>query len=369
MNLIQLIGVGDNNYNNLKENIAALLSNQTSKRDVVLEEVNDIDTIMEFNLNSIPALAVNGRIIFEQNASLLTKERLREIIAPYIRKVNMKNILVPTDFSEVAGSAFDFAYDLAATNNGSVKVIHVSHPSFDTANPMGTYVPGTFEGIKRGQLAQFLNRIPNGEEEQGGAESIALTSEVVIGFASEEIIRYSKEADVDMIVMGTTGEGGFLNKLVGSVSSRVAQQAWCPVMLIPQGHKKTKFDNILYASNHQAIDEVMIREMVDFALLHEANIHLLHVKESTKAANLKVIRKAFERIVITSAPNLSYQYTIVGSKSAYQGIQRYIQQNDIDLMSVVTAHRGFVEDLFHKSVTKKLVFNLNIPLLVMHWDQ
>ncbi len=368
MNLIQLIGVGDNNYNNLKENIAALLSNQTSKRDVVLEEVNDIDTIMEFNLNSIPALAVNGRIIFEQNASLLTKERLREIIAPYIRRVNMKNILVPTDFSEVAGAAFDFAYDLAATNKGSVKVIHVSHPSFDTANPMGTYIPGSFEGIKREQLAQFLNRIPSEEDRKDIAEPISLTSEVVIGFASEEIIRYSKEADVDMIVMGTTGEGGFLNKLVGSVSSRVAQQAWCPVMLIPEGHKKTKFDNILYASNHQAIDEVMIREMIDFALLHEANIHLLHVKENTKA-NFKVIQKAFEQIAITSAPNLSYQYTIVESKSAYQGIQRYIQKNDIDLMSVVTAHRGFVEDLFHKSLTKKLVFNLNIPLLVMHWDQ
>lgn len=365
MNLIQLIGVGDNNYNNLKENIAALLSNQTSKRDVVLEEVNDIDTIMEFNLSSIPALAVNGRIIFEQNASLLTKEKLREIIAPYIRRVNMKNILVPTDFSEVAGAAFDFAYDLAATNKGSVKVIHVSHPSFDTANPMGTYVPGSFEGIKRGQLAQFLTRLP---DEKVGPEPIPLTSEVVIGFASEEIIRYSKEADVDMIVMGTTGEGGFLNKLVGSVSSRVAQQAWCPVMLIPQGHQKVSFDNILYASNHQAIDEVMIREMIDFALLHEANIHLLHVKENAKA-NFKVIQQAFEQIALASAPNLSYQYTIVESKSAYEGIQQYIQQHEIDLMSVVTAHRGFVEDLFHKSLTKKLVFNLNIPLLVMHLDQ
>ncbi len=368
MNLIQLIGVGDNNYNNLKENIAALLSNQVSKKDVILEEVNDIDTIMEFNLNSIPALAVNGRVVFEQNASLLTKEKLREIIAPYIRRVNMKNILVPTDFSEVAGAAFDFAYGLAKANEGNLKVIHVSHPSFDTANPMGTYIPGSFEGIKRDQLAQFLTRLPAEKEGQEETHTVSLASEVVIGFASEEIIRYSKEADVDMIVMGTTGEGGFLNKLVGSVSSRVAQQAWCPVMLIPQGHKKTSFNNILYASNHQAIDEVMIREMIDFALLHEANIHLLHVKENAKA-NFKVIQQAFEQIVMTSAPNLSYQYTVVESKSAYQGIQRYIQQHDIDLLSVVTAHRGFVEDLFHKSLTKKLVFNLNIPLLVMHMDQ
>ena len=108
--------------------------------------------------------------------------------------------------------------------------------------------------------------------------------------------------------------------------------------------------------------------MVDFAVFHQANIHLLHVKEKNKAT-FKVAKSVFEEIAINSAPNLSYSYTIVESQSVFEGIQTYIKKHDIDLLSIVTSHRGFVEDLFHKSLTKRLVFQLDIPLLVLHFDR
>jgi len=368
MNLIQLIGVGDNNYNDLKKSIANLLSNQASPRKVVMEEVNDIDTIMEFNLNAIPALAINGKVLYEQNGNLLSQEKLADLIGPYMRQVHVQNILVPTDFSAVAAEAFDFAYQLALANQGSIRLVHISHPSFDTMNPMGTYVPGSFEDIKRRQLQEFLKAANQRNRGNSTSKPIPVAAEVAIGFATEEIIRMSKEPGTDMIVMGTTGEGGFLNKLVGSVSSRVAQQAWCPVMLIPKKYKPKPFRNILYASNNQAMDEVMIREMVDFAVFHQANIHLIHVKEKNNT-EFKVAKSVFEEIVLTSAPNLSYSYTIVESQTVFQGIQTYVKKHDVDLLSMVTSHRSFVADLFHKSLTKQMVFELDIPLLVLHFDQ
>ena len=367
MNLIQLIGVGDNNYNDLRKALSDLLSNHSSSRKLKLEEINDIDTIMEFNLSSIPALAINGKILFEQNGHHLSKEKLADLIGPYMRQVHVQNILVPTDFSAVSANAYDFAHKLALGNQGKIKVIHISHPSFDTMNPMGTYVPGSFEDIKRKQLHEFLSAARHRNPIKSSSKLVPVEAEVAIGFATEEIIRMSKDAEVDMIVMGTTGEGGFLNKLVGSVSSRVAQQAWCPVMLIPKNYQPKPFKNILYASNNQAMDEVMIREMVDFAVFHQANIHLIHVKENNKTP-FKVARSIFEEIVLSSAPNLSYSYTVVENKTVFQGIQTYIKQHDIDLLSMVTSHRSFVGELFHKSLTKQMVFDLDIPLLVLHFD-
>ena len=90
MNLIQLIGVGDNNYNHLRKALRDLLSNQSSSQILRVEEVNDIDTIMEFNLTSIPALAINGKILYEQNGQSLSKERLEDLIGPYIRQVRVR---------------------------------------------------------------------------------------------------------------------------------------------------------------------------------------------------------------------------------------------------------------------------------------
>lgn len=367
MNLIQLIGVGDNNYNDLKTKINELLSSYPSIWNIRIEEVNDIDLIMEFNLNSIPALAINGKVIFEQNSSFVNKDYLNRIICPYLRHVNMKNILVPTDFSEVSEGAFHFAHAMASANEGTIKVIHVSHPSFDTTNPMGTYIPGNFEKLKWEQLDLFVEQLGSSEKAEKGAFQPPVSKEVVIGFAVEEIVRYSKNAEVDILVMGTTGEGGFLNKLIGSVSSRVAQKAWCPVLLIPKNYTGQSFKNILYASDHKAIDEVLINEMVGFALIHDADIHLIHVKRGSKEG-FRVAKSTFEEIARTSAPNLSYQYSIVESKSVFSGIQQYIEQHNIDLISMVTPHRGFIEALFHKSLTKRMIFNMDIPILVMHFD-
>ena len=53
-----------------------------------------------------------------------------------------------------------------------------------------------------------------------------------------EIIRYAKEKDIDMIVMGTHGRSGLVHMLMGSVAEKVVRKAPCPVLTVrPEGHK------------------------------------------------------------------------------------------------------------------------------------
>jgi nucleotide-binding universal stress UspA family protein len=52
------------------------------------------------------------------------------------------------------------------------------------------------------------------------------------------ILRYAKEHDIDMIIMGTHGRTGLAHTMIGSVAERVVRKAPCPVLTVrPEGHQ------------------------------------------------------------------------------------------------------------------------------------
>jgi nucleotide-binding universal stress UspA family protein len=52
------------------------------------------------------------------------------------------------------------------------------------------------------------------------------------GYPADEINRYAKDHDVDLIVLGSHGRTGIKRAFLGSVSQAVANQAQCPVTLV-----------------------------------------------------------------------------------------------------------------------------------------
>ena len=57
-------------------------------------------------------------------------------------------------------------------------------------------------------------------------------AEVREGSPFYEIIRYAKEQDVDLIIMGTHGRGGLVHVLLGSVAEKVVRKSPCPVLTV-----------------------------------------------------------------------------------------------------------------------------------------
>lgn len=273
----------------------------------------------------------------------------------------MKKILVPTDFSTIAANAYRFAQELAKRQHAAVDIVHAYHPSFDYSNPYLDMPAAEFDGIKRELLDQFIE----GHTDQKGEIATLPRPILSIGFASEEIVRMSE--DYDLIVLGTTGEGNLLEKAFGSVSTHVARFAHCPVLLVPGNCQCGNFEEVVYASNYQAADEAMIKKLLTITGPEIQNIHFVHIDSETHSP-YHVEEVLYEQAQLYGTAAIGFNSVEIECPNVQEGIVQYASDNQADLIVMGTTHRGFLERLFHKSVTRQVVFHTTVPLLVMHYD-
>ena len=245
--------------------------------------------------------------------------------------------------------------------------MHVYHPEFD---PESNWVNNSFLdgiGFAKERLDVFVKEELNAVSVGGVATAVEVEQEVITGFAVDEILECSKRKDADLVVMGSTGERGFLEKLFGSVSTNVTQRAECPVMLVPEGVQFRGFKHIMYASNYEAAEQPTLHKLVDVANSFHADIHFVHVAEEGDSKTYEEIESRLFKVLFNgNEPSFAFNMTKIEGNSVVDGLNDYALKHNIDLVAMVCPHRKFWEQLFHKSVTKAMTLNTKVPVLVLH---
>ena len=142
--------------------------------------------------------------------------------------INLKTILVPTDFSECSEEALQYGLELARRFDASLHLLHVVHdPVAQPWAAEGFSVP-VFEVVEQWQKqAQERLRAAVPDADRG---RVTIASVVATPYA--EILAYASAHEVDLIVMGTHGRGGVTHMLLGSIAERVVRRAPCPVLTV-----------------------------------------------------------------------------------------------------------------------------------------
>ena len=153
--------------------------------------------------------------------------------------IGLKNVLVPTDFSHNNQAAMEYGCELARRFEAELHLLHVFEASgglvplpdlpADVALDLQSTSP-----LARAELC--LQHLPVPAWQQ----SLTVHRHIQLGTAASEIIRYAREHDIDLIVIGTHGYTGWEHVLLGSVAERVLQIAPCPVLTLrPQEQPET----------------------------------------------------------------------------------------------------------------------------------
>lgn len=270
----------------------------------------------------------------------------------------MKTLLVPTDFSNVAKNAFSLALELAYQWGAEVKLIHIYHGSFGTTSPMVVGAGKNHHQVLSSWLDEFAASVP------GGAD---VAREVLQGLPESRIVELSKNSPEQWIVMGATGEHDWVGKLFGSVSEEVSRAAHCPVLLIPRDARKIAFRKILYASNYQGVQGILLDKLSVLAMNFRASVFFLHVAVDAPREDYNLIKQQItDHLLQSEAPGFSFQICQVESDSVTEGLRNFAQEQNIDLLVMVPQNRSFWDRIVQHSQTRKLALSTTKPLLVLH---
>lgn len=149
----------------------------------------------------------------------------------------MKHILVTTDFSEEAESAFAYAKELVQLI-GKEKSKIILLKVIDVVIPTNVeFGYGVANAEKKGILDRLHKQASEKIKEIAQKNFAGLTIETFVLKHSkavyQEIIEFAKTHNVDLIVMSTHGRTGAKYFLLGSVTEQVVRQSPCPVMVVP----------------------------------------------------------------------------------------------------------------------------------------
>lgn len=149
----------------------------------------------------------------------------------------IKKILCAVDFADFSPQVADYANTIANAFQGEVHVLYIV-PS------MSQYVGLQ---VAPSSIETFVGEIISGAEDtmnrfiQDHFSDIPVQGKVITGYAAEEIMRYARDQEMDLIVMGTHGRKGIDRILFGSVAERVVKSSSIPVLTLrPQQPEQTK---------------------------------------------------------------------------------------------------------------------------------
>lgn len=144
--------------------------------------------------------------------------------------MEIKNILLATDFSKHSLNAEYYAISRAECENAKIHLLHVIQKTAPilAIRTLDLTEEKINESIME-EAEKKLEKIVSDMKTKTSAEIIPIIRK---GVAYEEIVKYSRENSIDLIVISTSGKLGFLKKLQGSVTEKVYHSAKCPVLVI-----------------------------------------------------------------------------------------------------------------------------------------
>jgi universal stress protein A len=144
--------------------------------------------------------------------------------------VEIKRMLVPTDFSPTSDMAIEYAVDMASRYGASVLLLHV----LDDLTVTSTYLDAYFAdlpGLRNDMRDDAMRRLSE-LAKRYAPENVAPTIEVAVGRPASTIVQEATARKADLIVMGTHGRSGFEHLVLGSVAEKVLRSAPCPVLTV-----------------------------------------------------------------------------------------------------------------------------------------
>lgn len=267
---------------------------------------------------------------------------------------NIKNILVPVDYSEQSADALAFALKIAKLTSCSISLVHV----IDKPADFTFQDKATKEYVLQNEEQRITELAENIEGDGTG-----ITYFVRVGNIITSIQKLSRAFEYDLIVTGTKGATGLKSKLFGSVTSGLILNSEIPVLAIPGPLADKSIDHIVFTSDYHKEDLEMLKSTVDLAAFFNAKVAVIHIAtEGNFEEEIKF--RGFQEMASEHIAYASLNFRFIEASDFYKGLSDFLKEEPAQLIALAKYKKTFFRSLREDSYTKQLSLYSKIPLLV-----
>lgn len=272
----------------------------------------------------------------------------------------MKKILFPTDFSEIANNAFVYALKLARVYDAEVVVLHL----FELPNLTYTQLPDNlleiYNSVEIDQFENFKDYVPYLRElaEKHNLGAVKMSHVLKHGNLTDAMKEVIQQEHIDFVVMGTKGATGRLEVFLGTNTSGVITDLPAMVLAVPDGAQYADIKSIGFATTFSDRDSIALMKVVNFATMFGAKVKCITVINDTLSiapSEVERWKKDFEKE--------SVDFFLIPNDDVKETILDFIRGQHIDVFAMPAHKRNFFKTLFTRSLTQKLSFHTDTPIL------
>lgn len=268
------------------------------------------------------------------------------------------NILIPIDFSPVTEQALLMTDLLSQNFDIKIDLLHVieANESIISGNPDLAEAVDVLGFEKRKEEAQAsFSKL-----HQGGR---TFHSHVKIGLLTDQIHLASEEFKADLVIMGTKGATGFMEKISGSEAQQVVRHLQIPVLTLKAGTAIHELKNLLFVADFEYFGTGQQIELLkNMATAFGSTIHLLQILKEGDDKNIDLI-KAQMKFFAEEHGFERYEMHLYQDNKVENGVYNFNKEAEMDLVCIRTHGRTGISNLLFGSIAERLVNHCQKPLL------
>ena len=268
------------------------------------------------------------------------------------RRCVMKNILLPTDFSDNSWTAIKYAIRFFENIECNFYVLHVNRFDSLVVNDAAlTLNHDVIEEIytkpTKQKLRNVLKQILKLTANHKNHKFYTLTD---YGFFIESIRKNVDEKQIDCIVIGTKGASGLEKIILGTNTADIITKVKCNVLAIPENAEYVTPKEIAFPTDFSLSNNLQVLQpMADVIEQVNANLRILHI--SKNKADLNEDQNKNKELLEDYFNNYKFSFHYLTNKKVEDAIQCFVEIRGINLICMVGKNLNYFQQiLFHSKV-------------------
>lgn len=280
----------------------------------------------------------------------------------------MKNILIPTDFSENSWNAVRYGLAFFKDTECDFYLLHVSLIYNYTSGESPIMQLTAIDVIDKTVLIQAktnLKKLVKKIDQLPPNPKHKFYTLNYYDYFIDAVRSQVDEKNIDLIVMGTKGATGLKKVMIGSNTGDLITMVKCPVLIVPENAEFKNIKEIAFPTDyHLFYPTKILNSILEFIKMHDSSLRILHIaKKNEEFTDFQIENKEFLSNFFTDEKHSFHKIT---NKKIEDGVQSFVKSRNIDLIIMIAKNLNLFQRILFRPTVEEISYHTDVPFLVLH---